>query len=135
LFPVKIELVFDRRPSCYLGCPSHMLSVPNWYSAKLKKHIHHFKDTIYVRNYSIKHIVSLWELIQFLKGILAATWIFLSRDMIILFQIGLWSRVDETHVSFEWTESVLEAGASRTLFPYVNELVFAKEASCLGYSR
>jgi hypothetical protein len=29
LFPVKIELVFDRRPSCYLGCPSHMLSVPN----------------------------------------------------------------------------------------------------------
>jgi hypothetical protein len=33
------------------------------------------------------------------------------------FQIGLFSWVEETHVSLQWNSSVLEVGPSRTLFP------------------
>jgi hypothetical protein len=42
-------------------------------------------------------------------------------------QIGIFSRVDETHVSLERKPYVLQAGASSTLFPYENRVIFSKE--------
>jgi hypothetical protein len=35
------------------------------------------------------------------KGMLPATWVFQCGDRLSLFHIGLFSRVDETHVSLE----------------------------------
>jgi hypothetical protein len=59
-------------------------------------------------------------LIYFLKGILPASKVSQGGDKLTLFHIGLLSRVDETHASFERRPFALEAGACSTLFPCEN---------------
>jgi hypothetical protein len=44
-----------------------------------------------------------------------------------LFQIGLFSSVEETEVSLRRKSCLLEAGASSTLFPFENWVSFCKE--------
>jgi hypothetical protein len=55
-----------------------------------------------------------------MKGILPAKKNVQGGERPILFQIGIFSTVDETHVSLKRKPYVLEAGASSTLFPYEN---------------
>jgi hypothetical protein len=59
---------------------------------------------------------SLRELSEFVKIILPASSDFLSGDRFWLFQIGLFSIVEEMSVPIERKSSVLEAGSSSTLF-------------------
>jgi hypothetical protein len=66
----------------------------------------------------------------FLKGILPANLNFQGGERLILLKIGLLSLVDKIHVSLETKPSVLEAAASRTLFPCEIELVFERNTSC-----
>jgi hypothetical protein len=55
-----------------------------------------------------------------LKGILPANHSVQGGERLILFQIGLFKEVEETNESFVKRQSVLEAGASSTLFPCEN---------------
>jgi hypothetical protein len=59
-----------------------------------------------------------------LKGILPENHNFQGGERLILFLIGplIWG--DETHVSLQRQPPVLEALATRTLFPYENQLRF-----------
>jgi hypothetical protein len=81
----------------------------------------------YVRSCSIEHMHSLWELSQFLKGILSANQSFQGRDKLILFQISIFNVVEETRISLQRIPSVLEEGASNTLLPCENWGSFRKE--------
>jgi hypothetical protein len=65
-----------------------------------------------------------------LKGILLANQSFQGGEKLILFQIGISSYVEVTHVSLERKPSVLEAGASSTLFAHVIDLGFERNTSC-----
>jgi hypothetical protein len=56
----------------------------------------------------------------FLKGILPAYHCFLGGEMLILFKIVLFSKVEETQVSLKRKPSVLEAEAFGLLFPFDN---------------
>jgi hypothetical protein len=58
-----------------------------------------------------------------LKGILSANHCFPGGERLILFQIGLFSSVEETRVSLQRQPSLVDAGGSRTLLP-CEELVF-----------
>jgi hypothetical protein len=55
-----------------------------------------------------------------MKGILPENHSFQGRERLILFQICLFTYVEETHVSFQRKRSVLAAAASRALFPCEN---------------
>jgi hypothetical protein len=55
-----------------------------------------------------------------LKGILPGNHSFQGGERLILFQIGLFSKIEETHISLKIKTSVLEAGASCTQFPCKN---------------
>jgi hypothetical protein len=57
---------------------------------------------------------------EFLKGILPENQSFQGGERLISFQIGLFSKVKETHLSLERQPSVLEGGASSTLLPCEN---------------
>jgi hypothetical protein len=54
------------------------------------------------------------------KEIFHANHSFQGGERLIFFQIGLFSKVEETHVSLERKPTVLEARASTTLFPCKN---------------
>jgi hypothetical protein len=54
----------------------------------------------------------------------SCTLCFSSRDKLILFQTGLLSRTEKTHVSLEGKAFMLEGGAFSTLFSLRTELVF-----------
>jgi hypothetical protein len=62
-----------------------------------------------------------------LKGIFPARCVFQSGDGLSLFQIGLFSRHEETQLSVQRQPSVVEAGSSRTVFPWENSDSFGKE--------
>jgi hypothetical protein len=66
---------------------------------------------------------------QFFKEILYATFISQEGDSFSLFQIGHFCYVEETHVSLERKPSVLEEGATSTLFPCEFLLVFERNIS------
>jgi hypothetical protein len=51
------------------------------------------------------------------KGILLASPSYQCGERLILFQIGLFSQVEETHVPLERNQFVLEVIESSTLFP------------------
>jgi hypothetical protein len=57
-----------------------------------------------------------------LKRILPDTWLFQVENKLSLFQISLYSRVQETHKSLERNPSVLEAVAASIFFPHWIEL-------------
>jgi hypothetical protein len=70
-----------------------------------------------------------------LKGILSANKCFQAGKRLILFQIGLFSKVEEIYLSLKRNLSVLEAEASSTLLPCKNSVLFARSPSCkLGVS-
>jgi hypothetical protein len=56
----------------------------------------------------------------FLTGILPANQSFQGGVRLIFFQIGLFSLIEETHVSLQRNPSMLEEGASNTLFHCVD---------------
>jgi hypothetical protein len=60
-------------------------------------------------------------------GILTASHSFQGGEGLILFQIGLFSCVEEMYVSLLGKPSALEAGASSTLFPCESCVSFRKE--------
>jgi predicted membrane-bound dolichyl-phosphate-mannose-protein mannosyltransferase len=72
-------------------------------------------------------MVSLWELSYFVKGMLPAYQGFQAVELLILFQIGIFSWIEETHVSLEWKPSMLDSRASSTLLPYENSVSFLNE--------
>jgi hypothetical protein len=55
---------------------------------------------------------------------------FQGGERVILFKIGLSSKVEETHVFLKRQPHVLEAGESSTLFPVRIELVVERNTSC-----
>jgi hypothetical protein len=57
-----------------------------------------------------------------LKGILPANHSFQGGDRLCLLPLGLFSSVEETHVSLQRKPTVLEAAASSTFFPCENRL-------------
>jgi hypothetical protein len=63
------------------------------------------------------------------QGILPATFVFQGGERLILFQIGLFSCVEETHVSLQRQPCVVQALTYRTLFQCENEVVFERNAS------
>jgi hypothetical protein len=85
------------------------------------------QGNFYFRSCSIKHIVSLWKLCRFLKGILPATKVIQEADRLFLLQVDLFSWVEEIHVSLEIKPSMLEAEATSTLIPYENWFKLGKE--------
>jgi hypothetical protein len=54
------------------------------------------------------------------KGILPENHTFEAGERLILFQIGIFSSIEETHVSLQGKPSVLEAGTYISLFPCEN---------------
>jgi hypothetical protein len=62
-----------------------------------------------------------------LKGILHANQRFQGKERVILLQIGLFSRVDKTHVSLKRKPSMLQAAAFSTWFVCENCVSFSKE--------
>jgi hypothetical protein len=65
-----------------------------------------------------------------LKGILPANLSFQGGDKLILFQIGLFSYVEETNLSVQRILSLLETGQLAHYFPLRIELVFEKNTYC-----
>jgi hypothetical protein len=67
---------------------------------------------------------------------LPATLVFQGGDRLCLLQIGLFSRVEVTHVSPQRKACMLETAAFSTLFFVTIELVFERIISCnVGVSR
>jgi hypothetical protein len=56
--------------------------------------------------------------------------VFQGGESLCLFQIALFSYVEETPAFLEEKPSVLKAGASRTLFPFRIDLVWERNTSC-----
>jgi hypothetical protein len=77
----------------------------------------------------LEHVAldSLWELSEVVKLIFPASSDFLSGDRIWLFQIGLFSIVEEMCVSIERKSSGLQAGSSSSLFWSENWISFWEE--------
>jgi hypothetical protein len=125
-FPVRIELVFERNTSCNLD-------VSGWRSALLAPNRLSWRNTcISPQNYQCYklHYLAHWFLMRIewvVKGRLPATWVFQCGDRLSFFHIGLFSWVDETHVSPERNPFMLEAVASSTLFPCEIWVSFWKE--------
>jgi hypothetical protein len=70
------------------------------------------------------------------KGILPENHSFQGGERLILFQNGLFSRVEEMHISLQRKPSTLEAAASSHCFPLRVELVFERNTFCnVGFSR
>jgi hypothetical protein len=65
-----------------------------------------------------------------LKGILLANQNVKGREGLILFHIGVFTGVDETHAFLQSKPPMFEAAACSTLFPCRNEFVFEKNISC-----
>jgi hypothetical protein len=134
--PVRIEIVFERNTACQWGFsrgitahydPNRPIQL-SWLDTCISR-----KKTIYSWKWSIKHVVFMWELSYFSKGILPACQGFQVGDMHIYFKIHLFSWVEETHVALEGKASLLEAGTCNTLFPCENWVSFWKEY-CLPIS-
>jgi hypothetical protein len=71
-----------------------------------------------------------------LKGTLPSNKNFPGGERLILFLVGLFSLVEETHVSLEKNPFILDSGASGTLFSCENFVSFGKStASSFGVSR
>jgi hypothetical protein len=129
-FPVSIAILFERKTSSNLG-----FSRCRWTLFVPKRSIHLSwsntcispKKTIYVRRFRLKHIVSLWELSKFMKRQLPTTYVFQGRHRRSLFQISLFSWVEETNVSLQTKPYTLEAAKSSTLFPCENGVSLWKE--------
>jgi hypothetical protein len=62
-----------------------------------------------------------------LEGICHASHSFQWGEWLILLQVGLFTQVEEIHVSLEWTPSVFKGGVSSTLFSCENWVSFWKE--------
>jgi hypothetical protein len=58
--------------------------------------------------------------VRFLKAVLPENHCFQVRERLILFQIGLLSRIEEKYLLLQRQQSLLQALASRTLFPRSN---------------
>jgi hypothetical protein len=117
-FPVRIELIFEMKTiwksELSRWRKSHF--VPNWLMQLT------WKNTCISEHYLSVTIELVFERIlpsiQKLQG-----W-----ERLILFQIGLFSYIEETNVSLERTPSLWEAGATSTVFPCVSWLRFWKES-------
>jgi hypothetical protein len=103
------------------------------FSDELKKEMYFSKETVYVRSFCNYHIISLWKMSKVLKGILHENQNVQGRDRLILFQTGLYSWVDKTHVFVERKSYVLEAGPSSTVFTWENWVSFRGNTSCISY--
>jgi hypothetical protein len=65
-----------------------------------------------------------------LKEIPPASYVFQGGDRISLVQIGLLSRIEETHVSLQGKPSMLDAAVLAHCFPVRIEFIFESSAFC-----
>jgi hypothetical protein len=104
LFPYENWVIFDRNSTFNLDDSKWRLAVfvsnrpthVNWMNTCFSR-----KKTICHGSQIKSHIVSLWELNEFLKGKLPATYVFQGVYRLCLFHIGLFSSVQQTHVSLQ----------------------------------
>jgi hypothetical protein len=85
------------------------------------------KINISLRSRHMEHMVFLWQLHQFFIGIHPSSYNIRFGERLIFFQIGLFSSVQETHISLRRKTSMVEVGASSTLFLCENWVGFTKE--------